>query len=70
MEIQLSILFILCLAAPQYIGMHGMYKYKPLNLHKGPRERIKLQSLLLFYNTLHNNTRVCILGVTLYDDIS
>ena len=46
---------------------HGLYK--PLDLHKGER-RVKLQSYLLFYNTLYSNTCARILVVTFYDGIS
>ena len=46
---------------------HGLYK--PFDLHEGER-RVKLQSYLLFYNTLYSNTCARILGVMFYDGIS
>ena len=51
---------------------HAWYvQVQAINVHEGAHERrIKLQSLLLFYNILHNNTRVCTLAVTFYDNIS
>ena len=64
-EIQLSTLY----TAPSSntASWHGLYK--PLDLHEGAR-RVKLQSYLLFYNTLYSNTLAQILGVTFNDGIS
>ena len=64
-EIQLSTLY----TAPSSstASWHGLCK--PLDLHEGER-RVKLQSYLLFYNTLHSNTLAHILGVTFNDGIS
>ena len=46
---------------------HGLYK--PMDLRESEK-KVKFQSLLLFYNTLYSNIRVCILGMTFYDGIS
>ena len=64
-EIQLSTLY----TAPSSstASWHGLYK--PLDLHEGER-RVKLQSYLLFYNTLYSNTLARILGVMFNDSIS
>ena len=64
-EIQLSTLY----TAPSSSTASWHSLYKPLDLHEGEK-RVKLQSYLLFYNTLYSNIRAHILGVTFYDGIS
>ena len=65
MEIQLSMLYTV--PSSSTASWHGLYK--PLDLYEG-EGRVKLQSYLLFYNTLYSNTRARILGVTFNDGIS
>ena len=65
-EVQLSTLSILRLAAAQHIGMACTNHW----IYMKVKKRVKFQSLLLFYNTLYSNMCVRILGMMFYDSIS